>query len=414
MTLPRLLLGTQDGRALTHAEHVGVHGPLPAGDVSAALAAAGLRGRGGAAFPTARKLQAVAATAAAGRHRPVVLVNGAEGEPMSAKDRTLCARTPHLVLDGAQAAAAAIGARRVTVALPRAATDALDAMRTAVHERPGGGPAITVTAVPVAYLAGEESALIRHLDGGPLKPTVVPPRPAERGLGRRPTLVQNPETLAHVGLVARHGAAWFREAGTAADPGSVLVSLAGDVVAPGVYEVDRRMRLAELTGMPAGRGGPRAVLVGGYHGTWLGPDELAGLTLAAEDLAAHGATLAAGVIAVLGPKSCPVRELANVAGWLAAQSAGQCGPCANGLPAIATRLAAVADGRAPSGSAADLDRWTRLITGRGACHLPDGAARLVRSGLRAFAPEVAEHARRGPCAACRRPPVLRVASRVAA
>lgn len=407
--LPRLLRGTAARRPLDHARHLDVHGPLPRGmDLPAAVEAAGLRGHGGAAFPTGRKLRTLAAA-----RRPVVLVNAAEGEPLSRKDRVLCAYAPHLVLDGALAAAAAIGADEVTVALPGTAAAALAAMQAAAAER-RLERGVRVVGVPVAYLAGEERALVRHLDGGPLLPTTGP-RPFERGLRRRPTLVNNAETLAHVALVARHGPAWFREVGTEAEPGSALVTVVGAVREPGVQEIAIGARLGTLLHDADGPLGPlRAVLVGGFHGVWIDAADIAATTLDDRHLARHGGSLAAGVIVALGTASCPVRELAGVLGWMAGQSAGQCGPCSRGLPAIAGLLDRVAAGTAPRGALETLDRWSVDITGRGACHLPDGAARFLRSGLRVFAPELRRHAQRGPCAACRRPTMITADRRAAA
>ncbi|HVW18400.1 MAG TPA: hypothetical protein VHB30_09135, partial [Solirubrobacteraceae bacterium] len=236
MSLPRLLAGVHPDRPLSHAEHLAAHGPPGSrGRVLAAeVERAGLRGRGGAAFPTAIKLRSVAGR----RGSRVVVVNAAEGEPMSAKDRVLLTLAPHLVLDGALAAADAIGARRIVVAVPRDANASASAVNGAVAER-SLGRRVQVRAVPVVYLAGEETALIRHLDGGPLRPTVVPPLPSERGLGRRPTLVQNAETLAHLALIARHGADWYRRVGSDADPGSTLVTIGGAVARPGVGAIAR-------------------------------------------------------------------------------------------------------------------------------------------------------------------------------
>jgi len=186
MSLPRLLAGVHGDRPLSLNEHVAIHGELPpAGpELFEALVDAGLRGRGGASFPTGVKLRSVAGR----RGSKAVLVNGAEGEPMSAKDRVLLRTAPHLVLDGAIAAATAIGARPVVVAVPQDAQRALEALRAAVAER-RDARRVEIVPVPVAYLAGEETALIRHLDGGALKPATTPPLPFERGLRRRPTLV---------------------------------------------------------------------------------------------------------------------------------------------------------------------------------------------------------------------------------
>jgi NADH:ubiquinone oxidoreductase subunit F (NADH-binding) len=366
-----------------------------------AMERAGLRGRGGASFPAAVKLRSVA-----NRRGPrSILVNAAEGDPMSVKDRVLLASAPHLVLDGALAAAAAIGAASIVVALPEDAAGARRALDHALHER-GAQRQVRVAAVPIAYLAGEESALIAHLDGGPLKPTLAPPRPFERGLRRRPTLVQNPETLAHAALIARHGPAWFRQAGTHEHPGSALVTVSGAVRLPGVQEIPCGASLGSVLRAAGGELEPlRAVLVGGCHGVWIAGDEIESVTLDDARLTGHGGSLGAGVIVALGQSACPAQELAHAIGYLAEQSAGQCGPCAHGLPAIAELLAVIARGRALPGARRQLDRWSGDLPGRGACHLPDGAMRLLRSGLRVFARELAAH-ERGPCRACGRPLTL--------
>ena len=408
MSLPRLLAGTR-GVSLSLREHEATHGRAPT-DATARLPtsvdSAGLRGRGGASFPTIVKLRAVAEQ----RGPRILLVNGGEGEPMSAKDRVLMALSPHLVLDGAIAAAAVIDAREIVVAVRSDATDAETAMRAAVSER-GLGDTITVAVVPATYLAGEETALIRFLNGGPLKPTSVPPRPVQRGLRRRPTLVQNPETLAHLALIARHGPDWYRQIGTDAHPGSTLVTMAGAVRAPGVLEISCGAPLALTIDAAGGATQPlRAVLVGGYHGVWIADHDIATATLDNAGLARHGGGLGAGVVFALAHTACPVTELADTVRWLADSSAQQCGPCSHGLPAIAATLRDIARGHA-TGADARLHRWGSDLIGRGACHLPDGAVRFLTSGMRVFADEIAEHQRYGPCAACSRPPTLVEVSR---
>ncbi len=405
MTLPRLLAAAGHDRAASLDEHIALHGPLPRGgaELVEATRLAGLTGRGGASFPTAVKLRAVADQ----RGPRFVLANGAEGEPMSAKDSTLLELAPHLVLDGALAAADAIGGARVVVAVPADAEFAWTAVRRALAER-HDARRVSVVRVPVAYLAGEESALIRHLNGGPLLPTVVPPRPFERGLKRRPTLVQNVETLAHLALIARHGPTWFRDVGTAEQPGSALVTVSGAVGRPGVCEIACGATLADVLTTVGGVTEPlRAVLIGGYHGTWL-PGDRDLIKLDDRSLAASHASLAAGVIVALGASACPVQETAQVLGWLAGESAGQCGPCRNGLPGIADQLGAMAAGVAPPGAEELVARWSRDVARRGACNLPDGAVRFVASGLREFAAEWEAHRRHGPCRACPRPTMLAV------
>ena len=403
MSLPRLLAGVHARRALSLAEHLELHGPSPGGGpgLIERVQQAGLRGRGGASFPAAVKLRSVARQ----RGRRSILVNAAEGDPMSVKDRVLLEAAPHLVLDGALAAAAAIGAAAIVVAIPEDATAARSALENALQERRAERQ-IRIADVPVAYLAGEESALIAYLNGRPLKPAVVPPRPFEQGLRRRPTLVQNPETLAHIALIDRHGPAWFRQAGTHDHPGSALVTVSGAVRLRGVQEIPCGAPLTSVLSTAGDELEPlRAVLVGGCHGVWIAGDEIETVTLDDARLARHGGSLGAGVIVALGQSACPAQELVNVIGYLAEQSAGQCGPCAHGLPAIAELLAASARGRALPGASRQLDRWSRDLPGRGACHMPDGAMHLLRSGMRVFARELAAH-ERGPCAACHRPSML--------
>jgi NADH:ubiquinone oxidoreductase subunit F (NADH-binding) len=407
--LPRVLAFAGRGRALALDEHVARGGSLAQvtrrGDrLIDAVAAAGLRGRGGAAFPTGTKLRAVARQ----RGRRALVVNGAESEPLSAKDRALLELAPHLVIDGALLAAEAVGARAVAIAVKREAWEAHAAVSAALSERRDAG-AVRLESVSTAYLAGEESALLRGLGGGPAKPTVVPPRPYERGLGGRPTLVANVETLAHLALIARHGAEWFRELGTAGHAGSALVTIGGAVERPGVYEVALGTPIANVLAGAGDRTAPlRAVLVGGYYGSWLGAGVAASTTLDNEALRARGATLGAGILLALPVDACPAAEVARVVRWMADQNAGQCGPCVHGLEAIAGAVAALATGTAGRDATARLDRWSRQVEGRGACHHPDGVVRFLRSALALFADELDDHRRHGPCSACHRSPVLTV------
>jgi len=403
----RLLGGIRRDRPLSLDEHVALHGPLPALNGPAIIDAAGragVLGRGGAGFPMARKLTAVAER----RGRKVVVANGVEAEPMSAKDRVLLGRAPHLVLDGLVAAATATGAREAIVCVAATAPSVHTAVEDAIRERGDWRRLrVRVAPVPPRYVAGEETALIRHLDGGPLKPTFTPPRPFERGVGRRPTLVQNVETLAHLALVARHGPHWFRQTGRPTSPGTMLVTLSGAVSTPGVVEVPGGTSLADA--MMFG-GGPSeeiaSLVVGGYFGAWLPAPSALGLALDERELGHHGAAVGAGVVVAMPASSCGVAELARVVSWLAGQSARQCGPCANGLPAIASVLNRIAAGRAERGSCAQLVRWAGMVRNRGACRHPDGVVRLLTSALRTLDADLHDHERHGPCEACARPPLL--------
>jgi NADH:ubiquinone oxidoreductase subunit F (NADH-binding) len=392
-------------------DHVEIHGPPPTlggADRSTFIemvAKSGLRGRGGAAFPTATKLAAVERSGSA-----VVVVNGAEGEPASAKDRWLMESSPHLVLDGALLAAEAVGADDVIVCIRQAAASAWESVAQAVADREAARmlPAqVRLISTPNSYLAGEESALVRFLNGGPAKPSFVPPRPFQRGVARRPTLVQNVETLSHLALIARHGPDWFRRAGTAQEPGTALVTLSGAVTDPGVYEIGFGTSLVDLLGAAGGTTGPvRAVLLGGYFGSWLDTDAARDLLLHEEHLRPLGGGLGSGVIVVLPDSACEVAETARVISYLAREAAGQCGPCTNGLTAVANGVVEMARGTADPMIEESLERWSAVVPDRGACNHPNGAIRFVLSALTVFSEEFAEHRRRGPCMLCTAPELL--------
>jgi len=417
--LPRLFAGIRsDGRAVDLGAHVDRYGALPpvrgrqsGSAFIGAVAASGLQGRGGGGFPTATKLEAVAAQ----RGRPVVVVNGTEGEPPSRKDKVLLAYLPHLVLDGASLAASALGAADVFVAVGRASHDSV-AHAVAERRRQGLDSArFHIVVVPDAFVAGEETALVNFINGGPALPTFTPPRPYERGVQGAPTLVQNAETLAHLALVGRFGPAWFRALGTDDEPGSALVSLSGAVRRPGVYEVSLGSPLRDLVAQAGGlTDGVDAILVGGYFGTWLPADAALDAPLSDAGLAPLGGALGARSIVALPAGSCGVRETARVARYLAVESAGQCGPCVHGLAAVADDLLNIVRGPDAEASRRALDRRLPQLEGRGACRHPDGAMRFVASALRVFAREVELHVTHGRCTAVVRQPVLPLPTRPAA
>jgi NADH:ubiquinone oxidoreductase subunit F (NADH-binding) len=353
-----------------------------------------LVGRGGAGFPTARKLAAVGSRAGA-----FVVANGTEGEPLSSKDKALLVHAPHLVLDGVDVASDMVGASESIICVDHQATAALASVRHAVAERIAadiGAAPVRVEATPSGYLAGEETALIAWLNGKPLKPTFGP-RPFERGVKSRPSLVNNVETLAHLALIARFGSAWFHGLGTETQPGTALLTIAGDVRHPAVYEVALGTPLADAL-RPAGPAGQLyAALVGGYAGTWLPASAVPSVCLDGQSLRRFGAGLGCGSIAVVTDRSCGLNRTAQIARWLAEQSAGQCGPCLNGLPAIAHALDRLAAGHDSRSWKHQLERWLTMVDGRGACKHPDGAVRMVRSALAVFAQEIEWHASAGPC-----------------
>jgi NADH:ubiquinone oxidoreductase subunit F (NADH-binding) len=367
------------------------------------ISRSGLQGRGGAAFPAARKLTAVGH----GRRRAVVVANGCEGEPASHKDKLLAELAPHLVIDGALLAAQATGAGAVFicteetspafVALSRAARERHNAMR------------LTVVGVPGHFVASEESALASFLNDGESRPTGRRTRVFESGIDGRPTYVGNVETLAHLAQIARYGADWFRRAGTPSSPGTALVTIGGAVRSPGVVELPYGTRLGDILDAAGGAVEPlQALLVGGYSGAWVASPSALGVPFTHDDLARQQTTVGVGALIALPAAACGIAETAHVLRYLAAESARQCGPCMFGLPAIAADFAAmtvastITDRRATRA----LERRLEVIPGRGACAHPDGAVRLAASALRVFAHDVELHLAGRPCAYAGAPPRL--------
>jgi len=385
LALPRLLAASTPDLAA----HEQAHGPLPdPGDLVSLLRDAGLRGHGGAAFPSWRKLAAMSRGKDA-----VVVANGAEGEPASAKDRTLLRTAPHLVLDGLAVVGTAVGATRAVAYVP---SELAPLLSRAVRERRDRDRiAVDVVEAPDTFIAGEETAVVSRLSGGPALPLDKFTRIVETGVGGRPTVLNNVETLAHIALIARHGARWFRAAGTDEDPGTFLATVSGAVRNAGVHEHAHGVTVGELLDTA---GGPstslQAVLVGGYHGAWLPVPEATDVAITRDALAPYGAAPGAGVVVALPTDACGLTATAQVLDYLVDQTARQCGPCQFGLPRLAEtfrQLATVPRGGAAPGLVDEVHRLARLVDGRGACRHPDGTVRLLRSALSTFRHDVAGH-----------------------
>lgn len=357
------------------------------------LAQSGLRGRGGAGFPTWRKWVAVGERS---EGRSVVVINASEGEPLSAKDRTLLTLRPHLVLDGAALAADTVDACEIVLYLSAGSRATDQAVGRALRERRRARlpePPIRVVRTALRYIAGESSAVVQRISGGPAKPRFTPPHSFEKGVNGQPTLIQNAETLAHVALIARYGSAWFRELGTDGSPGSTLMTLSGNVRYPGVYEVDLRARLGSVLEAAGGTTSPaEGALLGGYFGTWLAAKSLQDVAMDSDQLRAlHGAAVGCGVLAVLPEGGCGVVEAARILTYLAAETAGQCGPCVNGLASLSKTMARIAASEAVPTDLDRVRRWAGMVRGRGACHHPDGAVGQLASALEIFADHVDMH-----------------------
>jgi NADH:ubiquinone oxidoreductase subunit F (NADH-binding) len=407
--LPRLLIGT-DNAPEALADHLERLGDVPEprteaerGAVVAMLEASGLRGRGGAGFPVGTKWRTVAIQGQAARGA-AVLVNAAEGEPASAKDRLLLELRPQLVLDGAVLGARVVGASEIVLYVGREMKRARQALEEALHERRSAHlkePKMRVIQAPDRYVAGEESAAVHRVNGGSAKPTFVPPRPFERGIRGLPTLVQNVESLAHAALIARFGEGWFRSAGTSTSPGSCLLTLRSANVVR-VREAEFGSTIGQLLAGLSLTEAPQAVLLGGYFGAWLTWRLAADLPLDYGALRTAGAALGCGVVMALPRDRCGLAEAARILSYLADETAGQCGPCVHGLHAMADLMWRLAFERASRSNVDQLRRWSEQVRGRGACRHPDGAVGMLRSCLTTFADEVDLHLRQGPCAAALR------------
>ncbi len=395
----RVLITGPDGDDL--GPHLARYGPRPvttgpAGErLLRTIEQAQLTGRGGAHFPVAAKWRAALGAGAGG----LVVANGAEGEPASAKDTALLQHRPHLVIDGLICAAEAIGAGRAVVWLHEGAVDTHRIVAQALAERRTvgfGEPEIRIVTGPDRYLTGEASAVVRALDGGPALPAFTRQPAAVRGVHGLPTVVQNVETLARVALLARAGA-------DGPMPG-VLVTVHGESLDGSQILTVRELAPSRtVADAVVGQWGPRsslpqAVLIGGYGGSWQRWDEVAAVPIGRLDgrrsIAAAGQplpSLGAGVLIALPADACGIVETAAVIDYLAGSSARQCGPCRFGTRALADGWRRIAGSRARRGDHPTLLRTVGEVAGRGACRLPDAAVGLTRTALRVFADDLDRH-----------------------
>ncbi|WP_067794367.1 NADH-quinone oxidoreductase subunit NuoF family protein [Actinomadura formosensis] len=400
---PRLTLGFDRFDRLDLDRHLAVHGRLRApglDDLVRMAEQVDLRGRGGAGFPLARKLMAVAARVAhpaadrtvlpgekAGERRSsedVVVVNGAEGEPGSAKDKLLLRRAPHLVLDGAQIAASALGTRRIVLAVE--SDEAARSVRAAIGERRMPARVVRLTE---RFISGESGAVIRAINGETPIPPGVKVRASDSGVDGCPTLLSNTETFAQLAVLVSLGPDLYASTGTDGEPGTTLLTVGGTRVVEAPLGTPLRTVLDHCEVPPS-----PGVLVGGYHGMWLDPAAVSRAVLSRAGMRRVGGTVGAGIILPLTRGTCPLGEVTRIAAYLAAQSAGQCGPCRLGLPDVVRSLHTLTEG---TGTAEDVRRAAGVGRGRGACTHPDGTAKFVLSAMEAFAPHIDAHRWDGGC-----------------
>ncbi|MCV7411223.1 NADH dehydrogenase [Mycobacterium florentinum] len=395
---PRLLIeqGPEDLAAYRR-----LGGYLPLADAEALLSeveASGLVGRGGAAFPLAVKLRTVRDNGRLITGGPVVIANGEEGEPASLKDRWLLRNRPHLVLDGLRLAAAVVAADRayVYVSDPESA----HSVETALGELDSEIQGISVQVITVApgYVAGEETAAVRMINGGPAKPTDKPPRPFEAGVDDRPTLVSNVETLANLPYLQGHGSAEFRSQGTSLSPGTFLATITGGGRPPVLYELPHGLAFTELLALHGiSPEKVRGALMGGYFAGLLNRTVLE-TSLDHETMRRLGSGLGCGAVSVI-TDDCPIAVAAGVLAYFDRENAGQCGSCFNGTAAMAAAAGALRDGAATKEDVDRLRRWSVLLRGRGACATLDAATNIAASLLDQFPAEVTAHLD-GTCPDC--------------
>ncbi|HUB56652.1 MAG TPA: NADH-ubiquinone oxidoreductase-F iron-sulfur binding region domain-containing protein [Mycobacterium sp.] len=389
---PPRLLGEQPRTREDLAAYRGRGGYRPltgADELLSEVESSGLVGRGGAAFPLAVKLRTVRDNGrrAAGT---VVVANGEEGEPASIKDRWLLRNRPHLTLDGLRLAAAIVAAEHAYVYVSDA--ESARSVEAALAELGSELHGITVDLVTVqpGYVAGEETAAVQAINGGPAKPTDKPPRPFEAGVGERPTLVSNVETLANLPFLQTDGSAAFRSQGTPASSGTFLATITGAGRPPVLYELPHGLPFTELLalhGVSPDR--VRGALMGGYFAGLLDRRVLE-TSLDHETMRSFGSGLGCGAVSVI-TDDCPVAVAASVLAYFDRENAGQCGSCFNGTAAMAAAAGALRDGAATAEDVDRLRRWSVVLRGRGACATLDAATNIAASLLAQFPDEVARH-----------------------
>ncbi len=362
--------------------------------------ASGLRGRGGAGFPTGRKWSFIHPAP----DRPVYLLcNADESEPGTFKDHYLLKRDPHLVLEGIAIAAYAIGAHKAYLYLRGEYASLAMVMAGAIEQAKaagilgdsclgsGYGLRVSIQLGAGAYICGEETGLIQSLEGRRAYPRVRPPFPASAGFLDQPTVVNNVETLANLPWIMTEGADRYAGVGTGRSAGTKLVSLSGQVSRPGVYEVTMGRPLLQFLneeggGMPPGRQ-LKAVIPGGTSVPILSADEAAGVTIDYESMQAAGTMLGSGGMIAFDDTAQMPPALLRIAEFYAHESCGECTPCREGTGWMAWVLKRLLAGE---GRVNDLDLLLRTgdnMEGRTICGLGDAAVQPVQSFIRKFRPE---------------------------
>ncbi len=373
------------------------------------IEAARLRGRGGAGFPVADKWRAARA---ANGERKIVVANLMGADPTSLGDRTLAEGNPHLILEGALIAAAAIGASEAILAVRRVWALAIERLRAALTDAEAAhlaGFLILGTDVSVsvsvwegsgAYVAGEETALIHALQGDRGKPLIRPPYPAERGLWDAPTVVHNAETLAHVAWISGRSAVEFAKVGTEASPGTKLVTIAGAVRNPGVAEVAFGTSVDKIVALAGGSTGTvKAAFIGGPGAGALAADELPAAAYAYDDLAEVGGHVGSGTVLVTDAGTCMVATARFLLDFSAREACGKAVPCRIGTKRLVEALDRILAATPRPNDLVLLRELSVKIADTALCRLESLAPRPMLTTLDRFPDEYRAHAERGVCLA---------------
>jgi NADH-quinone oxidoreductase subunit F len=365
---------------------------LPPDEVTELVAQAGLRGRGGAGFPTATKWRGVRETAEHAGGRLSLVANAAEGEPGTYKDRVLIEQQPYAFLEGVCIALHASGADQAYIGIKEKFEVPLARLRAALDEVVAAGwpgaDRIEVVPGPDLYLFGEETGMLEVIEGKLPMPRIV--RPYEAGLNAtttipNPTIVNNVETLSHVTRIVANGPDWFRESGTDASPGTMVFTVVGDVENPGVYELSLGTPLRVLLEDIAGASDIKAVY-SGVSTAVITPD-LLDIPLCFDAMKEAGVGLGSGGFVVYDVSRSIVDVLSVLINFLAVESCGQCNACKLGNTEMAAILAKVQAGDAKQTDLESLLRRSHTVTDQNRCYLPVGSQLLVGSTVEAFVDE---------------------------
>jgi len=371
------------------------------------ISESGLRGRGGAGYPTGAKWRDCVSQPEPVRY---VVANGFEADPGAGADRTLMELDPHLVLEGTAMAAWVVGAERAIIAVSSAAPDAAERLRTAIVEAEEqgyiglslDGPSLTIEVREVtgSFVVGEETVLLRALEGQRAQADQRPPHPSRAGLHGKPTVVNNVKTLAAVPWIVEHGAGAYASLGTAETPGTTLLQLGGATKRSGVVEVPLGTTLRAVVDGPGGgtAGSLKALLVGGPTGGFLPPEAL-DTPLTYEALREAGTLAGSGTLLALDDHACLVDVATLMTRYLNDNACGKTIPCRIGTRRLSELGAAFCSGRARPTDADLLDDLAADVRDAALCGLEADAGNPLLSVMRYFAPEFEAHATRGECPA---------------